>query len=338
MKLFRYCAAAVLAGLLMTGPTPAANAAPVYTPPTPVVSVYNTPGSQFIGGRAWRTQCMMYSSSIVRCRTEIWASQVVRVGSGYRQINGWAFNNLTYLPSPRAAWAGNNLGRTASWTASDGRAWRTECDTALTGKGGCRTFARADVVISTGSGFQTVKRWVFNNQVQFSSASIPAVTSVPKSVLQRAVLTPTGFGPIQLGTSLSIMHGQYLAPGNLCSAHRASAEVRSFGVDLMDYLDGTIGNVWTSSPATPIGSSSGLSTFRVGMTYAQLTAAFPGKIQLVTRNSEGGPFQGASLREGPVELLFYKAWDQGDPEKLLPTDKIVTVRAREAAQDHFYGC
>ncbi|AQP43516.1 discoidin domain-containing protein [Tessaracoccus flavus] len=54
---------------------------------------------------------------------------------------GWAFNNLTYLPfMTRAQWANNPLGYTGTWTATDGSRWRTECDTALTGKNTCRTF------------------------------------------------------------------------------------------------------------------------------------------------------------------------------------------------------
>lgn len=338
MKLITRVLAPLTAGLILAASSVVAEAAPVYTPPTPAVTVYNTPGVQFIGGRAWRTGCAMYSSSVVRCRTEIWASQVVATGSGYRKVNRWAFNNLTYLPAPRAVWAGNNLARNATWTAPDGRRWRTECDTPATGGGACRSYATASVIVARGRGFVVRTQWVFNNQVLFSTPTVPPVTTVPKSVLQRAVLTPTGFGPLQLGTKLSVMNGAYLAPGNLCSAHRASAEVRAFGVDLMDYLDGTIGNVWTDSAATPIGTSAGVSSFRVGMTLAQLQAAFPGKVQLVLRNSEGGTFQGASLREGGVELLFYKSWDQGDPMVMLPGDTIVTVRAREALADHFYGC
>lgn len=33
----------------------------------------------------------------------------------------------------RAQWAANPLRYTAEWIAQDGRAWRTECDTAITG-------------------------------------------------------------------------------------------------------------------------------------------------------------------------------------------------------------
>ncbi|NHB83756.1 hypothetical protein G7085_00990 [Tessaracoccus sp. HDW20] len=105
----------------------------------------------------------------------------------------------------------------------------------------------------------------------------------------------------------------------------------------MNYLDGTVGNLWTSSPTTKIGSSLGESKFRVGMTLAQLKDAFPGRITMVTRNGEGGPFLAASLREGARELLFYKAWDD-NPDTMLPSDPIVTVRAREALADHYYGC
>lgn len=338
MKLSRLSMGVLVAASMWAAMAPPANAAPVYSPPTPAVTVYNTPGTHIIAGRAWRTSCEPYSTSVVRCRTEIWASQIVRVRGSYRQVDGWAFNNLTYLPSPRIAWASNPLGHAGAWTASDGRKWKTECDTAATGGNACRSYLWATVVGRAGSTYRNVTGWVFNNQVLFSTATIPAVSSVPKTVIQRAVLTPTGFGPLQIGTKLSQLRGAYLAPGNLCSAHRASSEVRAVGVDLMDYTDATIGNLWTSSASTPIGDSTGVSTFRVGMTLAQLKAAFPGKITLVTRSSEGGAFQAASLKEGDVELLFSKAWDDGQMTKFLPNQKVVTVRAREARSDHFYGC
>ena len=338
MQFHRRIAAALAAGALLATSGVLAEAAPVYDPPKPAVTVYNTPGVQFVNGRTWRTQCDMYSSNVVRCRTEIWATQVIRQGNRYRQINGWAFNNLTYLPSDRDLWKGNNLAHNANWTSTDGRRWRTECDTSTTGRGGCRSYIYAWVVASVNGGYRTEQRWIFNNQVQFSSSAVPDVTTVPKSALARAVLTPTGFGPIQIGTKVSDMHGAYLAPGNLCSEHRASAEVRALGVDLMDYRNGTIGNLWSGSNKTPIGDASGVSTFRLGMTLADLRAAFPGKVKLVTRNSEGGAFQGAAIQEGGVELLFHKDWEDGDMMKLLPTDVLTVARAREASAGHFYGC
>ncbi|NHB83757.1 hypothetical protein G7085_00995 [Tessaracoccus sp. HDW20] len=91
--------------------------------------------------------------------------------------------------------------------------WRTECDTPTTGMGGCRTYVKASVVVASGGGYRTEMRWVFNNLVLFSSASIRPVTAIPANILDRAVLTPTGFGPLQLGTPLSVMHGAYLARG-----------------------------------------------------------------------------------------------------------------------------
>ncbi|GAB3816404.1 hypothetical protein GCM10028820_15600 [Tessaracoccus terricola] len=84
------------------------------------------------------------------------------------------FNNLTYLPHmTRAAWQDNPLANDGEWVASDGRQWRTECDTATTGGNGCRSWARADVVKATqaddGTWSFSLARgeWVFNNIVRF---------------------------------------------------------------------------------------------------------------------------------------------------------------------------
>lgn len=105
--------------------------------------VYTTEGIHYFNRNFWWTECEPYSTVIDRCRTE------------YAPGNGnadFVFNNLTYQPAPRGLWTTNPLGHTGSWSATDGAKWRTECDTALTGRNGCRTF----------------RNGVFNNIVRFS--------------------------------------------------------------------------------------------------------------------------------------------------------------------------
>ncbi|WP_233120828.1 hypothetical protein [Tessaracoccus sp. ZS01] len=132
------------------------------------------PGTHEFNGRLWFTACEDYSRT-QRCRTNIWASQVVLKDGTFEVKTGWAFNNLTYLPfMAREAWAGNPLGHTAAWTAADGRKWRTECDTAATGRGGCRSYTmttvyRATPKASGGYSFSQSNEWVFNNIVMFTS-------------------------------------------------------------------------------------------------------------------------------------------------------------------------
>lgn len=110
---------------------------------SPAVDVYSSPGRHDVNGRQWRTWCEDYSSTVQRCFTEIMSGGV------------WVHNNLTYLPSPRQGWGSNPLGRNGQW-ASAGNKWRTECDTAATGRNGCRSYMMVD------------GRWVFNNIVRFS--------------------------------------------------------------------------------------------------------------------------------------------------------------------------
>lgn len=140
-------------------------------PPTPPVDIYGTPGEHVVNGRRWFTKCEPYSKT-KRCRTDIWASQVKLVGGKYVTTTGWLFNNLTYLAAPRAMWAGNPLAVTGTWV-SGGRAWRTECDTALTGRNGCRSWAQADVIEAYRNSrgaqdYRVVRIWVVNNMVRFS--------------------------------------------------------------------------------------------------------------------------------------------------------------------------
>ncbi len=86
--------------------------------------------------------------------------------------NGWVFNNLTYLPSPRSLWEGNPLGNAGVWTDGNWAKWRTECDTADTGRNGCRSYMWGPVVkaIKTASGYSYASKseWRFNNMVRFS--------------------------------------------------------------------------------------------------------------------------------------------------------------------------
>lgn len=109
-------------------------------------SVYTTPDGQISNGRLWDTTCDKYSSNVVRCRAEIWATTVKYEDGRYGQRTGWTFNNLSYLPSPRSFWATNNLGKTNPGWTSGGRQRKTECDTATTGQGGCRAYLLTDVV------------------------------------------------------------------------------------------------------------------------------------------------------------------------------------------------
>ncbi|RMB62152.1 transglycosylase family protein [Tessaracoccus antarcticus] len=152
-------------------------------------TVYNQPGDHLVNGRYWKTSCEMYSTSVVRCRTEIWATKVVKANGAYYNHNGWVFNNLTYLPSSRSAWKGNPLATPdGRWTAKDGHQWKTECGTAATGKNGCRSYVLSRNVVSTGGKFVSQSAWVFNNIVQFSTSTLPAQTKIlPKAPALKGV-------------------------------------------------------------------------------------------------------------------------------------------------------
>ncbi|MBB1509799.1 hypothetical protein [Tessaracoccus sp. MC1756] len=149
------------------------------TPPKPTdpgFNVYTTPGVWDYNGRKWKTSCEAYSAT-ERCRTEIWATQILYQAGQFNRLDGWAFNNLTYKPSPRALWKGNlvggngTVGYTGQWTAADGRKWRVECDTATSGRNGCRAYAMAKVAEPVSAGattYRVVDKWLFNNIVQFN--------------------------------------------------------------------------------------------------------------------------------------------------------------------------
>ena len=166
LKSLRVALAAIIAtaGAIVVAPN--ATAAPL--------DVYSTPGQHTVNGREWRTTCELYSVT-QRCRTEIKATVIQHTNGRFRVVNGWAFNNLTYLASPRSNWTTNPLaangvvGGKVSWTAQDGRRWRTECDTPLTGQNGCRSFIRASVIERSGAGYRWVTKEILNNMVRFGA-------------------------------------------------------------------------------------------------------------------------------------------------------------------------
>lgn len=147
--------------------------------PSPAFDVYATPGYHTVNGREWRTVCTEYSSQIDRCRTEIKATQVTYVDGRFVPKTDWYFNNLTYLASPRRYWSANPLGwygkegpLVQTWS-SGGRQWKVECDTSVSGWGGCRAYIYGSYITSriNASGTRVYywsKGWIFNNIVRFS--------------------------------------------------------------------------------------------------------------------------------------------------------------------------
>ncbi|GAA4898389.1 hypothetical protein GCM10025789_15350 [Tessaracoccus lubricantis] len=187
---------------LFDGDAPAggATAAPTTSGPTPTQTIWVTTGNKSasptalpknslsyartapytlpgihrnLNGRDWQTTCESYSQT-ERCRTSIWATIVVQDGDRFVQKEGWAFNNLTYLPfMTRAQWGKNPIAvHNMNGFESGGRQWRTECDTAQTGRGACRSYTFTTVYQATkttrGLVVKQTGEWVFNNLVLFA--------------------------------------------------------------------------------------------------------------------------------------------------------------------------
>ncbi|WP_040282512.1 hypothetical protein [Tessaracoccus massiliensis] len=163
-------------------PPPATPTAPT-TPTDPGhtyvrTAPYTLPGlRKGLNGRDWSTSCQPYSQT-ERCRTEIWATVVLLEDGRFVRKEGWAFNNLTYLPyMTEASWHGNPLAmhNMAGFT-SGGRQWRTECHTPQTGNGACRSYIMTTVYAATakpagGYTFSQSNKWVFNHIVMFGAPS-----------------------------------------------------------------------------------------------------------------------------------------------------------------------
>lgn len=132
------------------------------------VDVYGEEGYFFVNGRHWNTSCEPYSQT-TRCLTNIWSSPVKYINGQYVKMTGWNFNNLTYLAlMTKAQWGTNPLANTGSWTAADGRLWKTDCNTAVTGPNACRNYIWSSYVVSAPSGGYTLTNgWVLNSMLRF---------------------------------------------------------------------------------------------------------------------------------------------------------------------------
>ncbi len=279
-------------------------------------TVYDTPGGHVSAGRLWDTTCEKYSSNVVRCRTNIWATQVQYVKGRYVKKTGWTFNNLSYLASPRASWAGNNLARTNNKWDSGGKTWRTECDTAVTGKGGCRSYVWTKQVQAKKTGstwtYVNAEGWVFNNLVLFSGPKVPHVSKVPNWVVD--------------------CPGQWIEPKGLkCSPIRLHAR----GVDLFrlgyvgltrdggaffPYVSQSLENrgVWIefgNEDVYAVSLETGLiptkDGARVGMTVGQVKAIYGARFAVVPKENYGITQYFGTVREGKYELQF-RVYGTGD--------------------------
>lgn len=149
-------------------PEPTVTLTHTVTPPPPQGDLYETPGRHTSGGREWMTACEPYSLTH-RCWTWIWGTQVHHLGGDrFVKSNGWVFNNLTYVAAPRSLWVGNPLASTGKWTDAEGRHWRTECNTAVSGGNGCRSWVTTRVATQTTAGYGFAHLERFNNIVRFN--------------------------------------------------------------------------------------------------------------------------------------------------------------------------
>lgn len=303
-------------------------------------SVYTTPGGQISGGRLWNTSCEKYSSNVVRCHTNIWATTVAYENGRYVQRTGWTFNNLSYLPSPRASWATNNLGRTnPAWTSA-GRQWRTECDTATTGQGGCRSYVRARVVaaVSTASGTTYVNRdaWVFNSLVLFSSSTVPAVSNIPPWIIDSPGqwLEPQGlrWGPIRVGSdAVDLQRLGYVNRINndACDYWDPTQSVKNRGMSMVFGGD-DLGGVSLGTGFIPTKAGA-----RVGMTIAQVKALHGAAFSVEAKENYGETQYFGTVRDGAFELQFRvpgeETYAPGRP--LIDADVVAEITAQRYTDD-----
>ena len=241
----------------------------------------------------------------MRCRTDIWSSVVVKTKSGgYKVEDGFHFNNLTYLPSPRASWKGNPLGQTTKEFTSAGRRWKTECDTAQTGRGGCRSWIWTDYVAQKGSKYVTQQGWVFNNMVRFAEGGQKHVTKVPADALDTAKLDFDGIGAVRFDVSFADLGKlglvKWVATDVCVPAWQADTPLVSRQID--PSTGGATAKPWYVAVTNPnIATVDGA---KPGMTVGEIKALYGSRFQVVQKTNYAVKQYFGSVRGGDKELLF----------------------------------
>ncbi|GAA4893659.1 hypothetical protein GCM10025789_08560 [Tessaracoccus lubricantis] len=334
--------AAAAAGLaiagLVTQPSQAADTTDVYT----------TPGGHIQNGRLWITDCEMYSSTVVRCTTQIWSTQVVYRDGRFVNDTDWHFNNLTYLPSPRANWAGNPLATTGTFHSA-GHDWRTECDTPATGRGACRSYIETNFIAKEGNSYVRKTGFVFNNLVRFSGGTVAPVTTIPAHVLDQSKLTVDGLGPLTFApytsqaytdTYRNFLRLGYVVPSPTedCEAFRNGPELVDRGISVVDLAD-----VAVREPGIETAEGA-----EVGMTIAQIKAIYGSDFMQVRKQNHGEWQYLGSVKVGDRELQFRvegEPYPDGGGPRYAPTtpmkdtDAVVEISAQAYTEDvSFGGC
>lgn len=168
------------------------NAAADTWAPKPAKSaaqVYQQTGTWTFNGRTWTTMCSPYSSQVERCSTDIWGTVVTYANGKFTPTNKWVFNNLTYKTSPRSIWAPGDPLVTPGEHNSGGRKWKTECNTAWTGQGACRSQIWSTFAGVKDGKYQHITQWVFNNIVNLTPVKCP----VTEKQLADAIKEPVAF-------------------------------------------------------------------------------------------------------------------------------------------------
>ena len=222
----------------------------------------------------------------------------------------------------------NNLGRTNnSWT-SGGRQWRTECDTPVTGRGACRSYALVDAVTASGGSYVNEKQLVFNNVVLFSSASVPAVTEIPGWIIDQSSLGFTGLGPLQTGVPMKDLEtlGYVEDVFERCQFWPSSPSLRNRGVSVEHDSDEAVPQRAAGIAVTKPGIRTTAGA-EVGMSLAEIRKIYGSSLELETKRGIFDVYA-AVVREGGHELVFTASPINSPSKPLKDSDIIDRMEAR----------
>jgi len=276
------------------------------------------------GDRQWREKCELYSSTVTRCRVEIWATNATWDGRRFSVKDRWTFNNLTYKPSARKQWLGNPLATPGEHTIQ-GRRWKTECDTAWTGGNGCRSMMLVFVPHYDGKRYVNKIKWVFNNTVQFIPGTGALPTGSPNTVITQTTAEEVGstyrqgcpVGPRDLRT---IRINQVGMDG---AVHRGEIIVHS---DLANRVAKTFEQVFAAGfPVAQMRNPNAWNGSDEKMMYANNTSAFNCR-RVVGNPSRLSPHSyGTAVDVNPVQNPYRDPTGRWWPSRTYSTNRPASV-------------
>ncbi|MDO5736669.1 MAG: hypothetical protein Q4P15_09365 [Propionibacteriaceae bacterium] len=149
------------------------------------------------------------------------------------------------------------------------------------------------------------------------------------------LLTFRGAGPIALGSSSKELIRLGLFKDHECGP-TAVGLAEKLGIHVDPGMNDEVVTV-TIVDDSPLRTEAGAG---LGTTFGDLRKLYGQAMTDEIKDGNGGPFPVTVLRDGALEMVFVRGWDDenANPERVSDHERVTTISVREASQDMYGGC